>query len=75
MLLMELVESSSLSSEEIASSSSDVIEQLIVATDPEPQSLLPLDLNSTNFVISILLDVSQESNVTVDRVCKHVVII
>ncbi len=72
---MELVESSSLSSEEIANSSSEIVERLIEATGPEPQSLLPLDLNSTNVVISILLDVSQESNFTVDRVCKHVVII
>ncbi len=68
---MELVESSTLSSEEIANSSSDIVERLRVATDPEPQSLLPLDLNSTNVVISILLDVSQELNVTVNRVCKH----
>ncbi len=46
----------------------DITNQLREATTPEPISLLPLDLNATNFVISSLLDISQESNITLDVV-------
>lgn len=50
----------------------DIIAQLTVATEPTKEgiSLFPLDLNTTNFVISSILDFSEEEvNITGDQVC------
>lgn len=66
---MLLIASSELSDEQVAASTSALTTQLVVATETEEQvSLLPLDLNTTNAVVSSLLDISEESNVAVDEV-------
>ncbi len=49
---------------------SEITDQLINATEPESVSLLPRDIDTTNFVISSLLEISEGSlNVTVNLVC------
>ena len=65
---MELQSSANVSAEEIAARISAITEQLVAATEPGTVSLLPHDLNTTNFVISRLLDIIQDSNITVDQV-------
>ncbi len=53
----------------IAASTLALINQLIYATEPKEQaSLQPLDLNTTNFVVSTLLYISEAFNITVDEV-------
>lgn len=57
--------------EEVEERTSEVTQQLEEATEPDSGSLLPLDLNATNFAISSLLDISEESNATVETVSIH----
>lgn len=49
----------------------DITTDLTEATEPTEDGvpLLPQDLNTTNSVISSLLDFSEETNITVDPVC------
>ncbi len=68
-VLVAVLETSELSELQIAASTSLLTFELSLATEPEEQeSLLPLDLNTTNEVLSTLLDISEEANTTVDEV-------
>ncbi len=67
---MTIQSSENLTVEEITMLTSEITDQLINATEPESVSLLPHDIDTTNFVISSLLEISEGSlNVTVNLVC------
>ncbi len=60
----------------IAASTLQLTNLLIDATEPQEQaSILPLDLNTTNSVVSGLLDVIEGSNITVNEVAGAIVYI
>ncbi len=68
--MMTIQSSENLTVEEITMMTSEITDRLINATEPESVSLLPRDINTTNFVISSLLEISEGSlNITVDLVC------
>ena len=60
------------SEEEMAQSASmELIQQLIEATQPQNQSLLPNDLQITSRVLSIVVEVLNNNNITNEVLYSH----
>lgn len=60
------------SKEEMAQSASmELIQQLIEATQPQNQSLLPNDLQATSRVLSIMVEVLNKNNITNEVLYSH----
>ncbi len=71
-ILASVLETGELSESQIEASTSLLTTELTLATESEEQeSLLPLDLNTTNEVMSTLLDISEETDTTVDEVSMY----